>query len=207
MVHLMIMTEIREMNTDLIVHEVALSLAEAEGATVNGSLMVDGKRIGRKGSLEAGEILQFKLPAPHTSRSLIEASVRGNRRVTWLARFTAPDWQVRNAAVADKKSHLIIGPMRNTFSKRREIVIAPMVPTVEPFLHRIRNAELVEVYPLNRGHKRLSIKVVEAAGQCELEIANVLLRPEVKGARSSEHKDDTLILRAKAGDSIEIEFG
>ena len=207
MVHLMVMTEFRKMGTDVTMHAFELSLAKADGTTVDPSLMVDGRRVGRRGELKSGEVIRLDMPAPRKHRTLIEPRVKGNQRVTWLVRHTAPDWQVRNAAVADRGDHLQIGPMRNTFSKRREVVIVPMTPIDEPFVHRVRNADAIDVYPLGRGNDRLKIEVQKASGQCEVEIVNAPKPRDVKGAKSIKYQDGRLLLRAMAGDVVEIDFG
>ena len=205
-VHLMVLAEIRNLTVDLTLHRFELAFADADGPTRNPALVVDGKQYGHEGDLAPGNVVRVELPPRAGGRTVCEPRVKGNRRVTWLIRHPAPDWQVRNAPVADRGDHLVIGPLRNTFSDRREIVIAPMTRTRQPLVHRIRNADEVRVYPLNRGNRQLAIAIIDAPGPCEIEIVSDREPRKVIGARKWRHENSRLLIEADKGSTVRVDF-
>ncbi len=191
---------------DVILHRFALSFADAKGPTSNPAVLTDGSQAGHKEALAAGQLVRLTLPPCTENRTVYETLAEGNRRPTWLVRHAGVDWQVRNAPVADRGDHLIVRPLRNTFSDRREIIIVPMAATDEPFVHCLRNVDNAAIYPLNRGSKSIRIEIRDAVGRCEAEIVSASDPRSVTGADRCTRKGNRLILSAGQGDIRELSF-
>jgi hypothetical protein len=206
-VHLMVLAELTKMTSEVLLHRFEVAFADGEGKTSDPELAVDGNIVRHDGALAAGEVVRLEAPTPESERTVYEAAADGNRRVTWLVRRSAPEWQVRNAAVADKGDHFIVGPMRNTFSDRHEIVIAPMRRTRRPFVHRLRGADRATVHPGLPNGKSIRVEIHEGRPKCEIDIVTEKEPRTMTGAVSWKHKNNLLTVRAEKGSRVEVRFG
>lgn len=205
-VHLMVMAEFSNMTNQVDLHRFELALADADGPTRDPVIMVDGQRYGHKGELKPEDVIKVRMRPHSAGRTVCQAGAMGNRRITWLIRETAPDWQVRNAPVADMGDHLVVGPMRNAYSEYPEIVIVPMTPNGKAYVHRLRGVDKARVFPLNRGNCTLKVKVAEAAGECEIEVVSAVKPNKVSGTDTWEYKAGRALLKAKEGSVLELDF-
>ena len=82
--------------------------------------------------------------------------------VTWLMRINNIQWQVLGAQVENRQNSMLIGPMRNLYSHRKEVVINPYDGYEnKTFLYRMRNINKAEVFPLENGNTKITVKVLE----------------------------------------------
>lgn len=184
----------RELGGGVLLRRAEISLAEASAKTIEPSLSIDGQRY------TSGEKAEFAEPVRHTltgrahARSVVEAGAEGNRRLTWLIRQRNIDWQVRNAPVTDLGDSLEIGPLRNTFSQRQEIIIAPMKRTSEPFVHRLRRVNRARIGLYQPATPALRIDVIELLGEGEIEVLTAEAPKAVQGSEDYHHNDGRLII-------------
>ncbi|MCX7015696.1 MAG: hypothetical protein NTW86_24615, partial [Candidatus Sumerlaeota bacterium] len=136
-------------------------------------------------------------------RGVFEARAGGAGRLTWLVRETAPRWQVRNAAAAEKGEWLDIGPMRNPYSARREIVIAPLAAKDEVWVSRMRNVNAARVRASETG--RLTIELVDLLGPAEIEIVAPRSPKSVEGADRWRFENGCIIASASKPATLEID--
>ena len=115
-----------DLRSDVLIPRLDVRFADAQGGTRDGALMMDGQKVEVAGELGVGKIHRRPWNPPTLSRSVAEVAAGGNRLVTWLVRETGLRWQVRNASAITRDGWLEIGKLRNTFSPRQEIVIAPL---------------------------------------------------------------------------------
>ena len=114
-------------------------------------------------------------------------------------------WQVRNAVVADTGEWLEIGPMRNTFSPRNEIVMVPLADVGSAYVRRLRNANRARIrQPLGSPHA--VIELLERLGPVEIEMVSPQHPRRVTGAEDWEHSDGVLTARAGEAERVEIEL-
>jgi len=205
-IHLMVLAEFSNLSAAVTLHRFGLALADAEGPTRDPAMVVDGKRFEHQGELTPDRVIRLTIPAPAGNRTVYEPRAKGNRRLTWLVRHRGPDWQVRNAPVADQGDHLHVGPLRNNFSNRREIVIAPLTPAGQAYVHRLRDLDEARVYPLNRGNRKLRVEIVKAAGPCEVELVARAKARNVTGADTWKQQGNRLVLQAQPGSVLELDF-
>jgi hypothetical protein len=119
-------------------------------------------------------------------------------------RHQALDWQVRNAAVADHGNYLEIGALRNRWTHRREVVIAPMSVAKDPYVHRLQNTEKVRVYPLNRNNDVLKIEVLECRTAARIIVHCQKTPTQVLGAKDWKYVAPYLSISVAAGDKIQV---
>jgi len=106
---------------------------------------------------------------PLARRDFLEAA-GGNRLVTWLVRETGLQWQVRNASAVTRDGWLEIGTLRNTFSPRQEIVMAPLGQKPATFVHKLRKVNGARILPAAPGRSAVSIELREVTGTAEVEM-------------------------------------
>ena len=139
------------------------------------------------------------------SRSVIEAGAGGSGRMSWIVRQRQVRWQVRNAVVSDAGEYLEIGPLRNTFSPRNEIVIVPLADVGPAYVHRLRNVNRARVWqPLASG--KAKIELLNRLGAVDIEMVSPQQPRRVSGTEDWEHSQGVLEVRAGAADRIEIEL-
>lgn len=151
----------------------AIQAQGAEQKTRQPSLRLAGKthRIGR--SLEPGKYERVEIPQPLAAAEIIEIGAKGSQRQTFLLRQTGLQWQVRNATVALSDGVMEIGPLRNRFSDRHEIVIVPFGTPEGPFVHRMRYVNRCRIYPFDAAKKLFKIEFLEFTGDyVEVDVLN-----------------------------------
>ncbi|UCD28701.1 MAG: metallophosphoesterase [Planctomycetota bacterium] len=191
---------------DVLVKRFAIMLADAAGPTIDVAVSVEGKKFMHKGELASDKFVRFDLPSRPPARSVYEISAGGNHRLTWLVRQTDLAWQVRNASVATKDSYLDIGPLRNTLSSRKEIVIVPMSPIEVPYVHRLRHINRAGIYPLSADKNQLKVEAVELLGPAQIEICTNRKPKQVANAEGWTFSKDRLILSLKKPGTVVIQF-
>lgn len=181
------------------------SLAGASGNTIAPAIMIDGHRYAAEGELRAGQHVRHALLPRAGARFAVEAEAGGNRRLTWLLRQRDIAWQVRNAPVSDLGGALDIGPLRNTFSPRREVIIAPMTATQAPFVHRLRHINRARIHPFQAATGVLSIEALELLGDGEIDVVMMRVPKAVQGADEYSFANGLLFIRVGSARTIHIE--
>ena len=133
--------EFTNIGADVDLHSFRLTLADAQegSGTLSPAVSIDGQRFAVAGKLPVGEIKNFAVTSGNSDKSLYKIESGGNRRLTWIEKRIAPKFQVRNASATYEDGKLMIGPLRNHFSDREEIVLVPTGPVDLPYVHRIRH--------------------------------------------------------------------
>ena len=193
-----------QLDNELTLLKYELRSADTRQGTVDPAMIVDGKRYAHVGLLGCDKPVRFELATPASGRSVYECKADGNRRVTWLVRQQSLDWQVRNAPVADKGNYLEIGPLRNTWTHRKEVVIAPMRPMNEPYVHRLQNTKRVRIYPLGRNNSVLKIEVLECGDDAGITVYCQKAPAQVLGAKDWKYNAPDLSINVGAGTRIRV---
>lgn len=204
LVQVMVQATFAGLSSELTLRKFELRTADVEGGTLNPTMVIDGKKYAHVGVMTSGQPVRFEIPTPAAARSVYECRADGNRRVTWLVRHQALDWQVRNAAVSDHGSYLEIGPLRNPWTHRREVVIAPMGGVKEPFVHRLQNTEKVRIHPLNRNRDVLKIEVLACRPAAKIIVHCQKTPTQVLGVKDWQYAAPHLSLSVAAGDKIQV---
>jgi 3',5'-cyclic AMP phosphodiesterase CpdA len=204
LIQVMVKATFAGLSSELTLRKFELRAANAQAETVDAAILIDGKRYAHAGPLGCVEPVRFKLPTPASARSVYECQAGGNRRVTWLVRHQALDWQVRNAPVADHGKYLEIGPLRNPWTHRQEVVIAPMGNVGAPYVHRLQNTERVRVHPLNRKNGVLKIEVLECRPAATIIVHCQKAPAQVLGAKDWKYDAPHLSINVAAGDRIQV---
>jgi hypothetical protein len=137
------------------------------------------------------------------ARTVIETSTGGGS--SWLVSKNNPDWQVRNATVTDSEKSLSIQSVRNPWSGN-EILIAPLFNTTEPFLTKTSGILSMEIFPINRGNKKLHVSIREISGSASLEIKSITKPRSVAGVISWNHSNGYVHASVKANSVMELSF-
>ena len=246
--------------------------------TIAPAITIDGKKITCPDTLTPNDLRTFPLDAPTAPDSAIVIDAKGNCRVTWHIKRTAPRYQVRNAPghrvsdtaqsaslperapwatppwacvaqaaslpdspnAIDAKAALqpaprrsepnapaaptattaaadtyIIGPLRNKFSKRDEIVLSPMIRTNLPYLHRTRGIDTftyrestpdnlqteIEIHALT---KNATTSSATAANPPELDFISPTPPQKIHGAATHNYANNTLTIQTIAGQTGKI---
>jgi len=196
------------LQNDLMVQRFAVTFADAAGPTLDPAVIIDGREYKHQGKLLEGQLARFDLPQRPQARSVYHMAAKGNRRLTWLVRQTNLAWQVRNASVADKKDYLEIGPLTNTVSLRKEVVIVPLESVKAPYVHRLRKINGAHIYPWSKSGRDLKIKVLEVLGPAEIEILTDKKPQRVTGTDTWNYDDlqGVLNLLVKAPGTFVVKF-
>jgi hypothetical protein len=137
---------------------------------------------------------------------VVRLEADGNARLTWLVRHCELDWQVRNAPVADGGSWLEVGPLRNVWGTRREIILVPMARTRQAFVHRFTGVSRARVFPLNRGNPALRIDVLELlADSASVEVRGAPRSCTVQGAKDWTWTPESLLIRLQGPGEITVD--
>ncbi len=189
------------------VERFAMMFANAGAKTMNPGIRNGYKTFQQKGTLGTSGFAAVDYRPAATEKDTIEVLADGNRRATWLVREEGLDWQVRNAPVQDAGDCLAVGPMRNGFTHKREVVIVPLAGQDEPFVNRMRNVDLAKVYPLNRGNKGLSVDIRKlAAAKGEIEVHSTRSVRKITGADSWRSAGDRVLISVTTPGTIQMDF-
>lgn len=191
----------------VMVHNVLVEFNNAETATKNPSVKVNGQlRVVTK-TLNPAQYEKFTVNARAGKRSVIEVDAAGNGMLTWLLKVTDLQWQVLGAQVENRPTSMVIGPMRNLFSHRKEVVINPFDGyETKTFLYRMRNVNQAEVFPIEKGNSKITVKVIETLpGIAELEVYSKRCDLKITGADSWAQNGTKFIIAVKAGSEVTIE--
>lgn len=205
-IHLMMTGELSGLDADVVLHRFTLALADAEGPTRDAGLISRHRSVTSEGPLRHGTAYRHEIAIPETARTIYQVKADGNRRVSWLIRHADIRWQVRNAPVACREGVLEVGPMRNTFSDRAEIVIVPMERSDTAFVHRLRGVDLAGIRPLQPGSRELVVTIARCRPGAEVDIVSPLRPAQVRGCRDWHWQRGRLRARVGPSDTMRIMF-
>ncbi len=195
--------------SDIDILSMRLTLADAVDSDVTASavISVDGQRFAVKGNLQAGQTRSFDIATSADSRTSYKFDLQGNKRVTWLEKVTSPRFQVRNATACYRDGKLVIGPLRNNFSTRQEVVIVPMTCKYElPYVHRIRHAKEVTITEATPDKRQITIDVgglwIHTMG--EVDIVCDRAPATVKGTTEYKYANGMLTVKVKRESTYHI---
>jgi len=166
---------------DITLHRVGLEFSGANETTEKPSLKYDDTLLSASGNLSEGRFEHFTLPANTGNRSVVTVGANGNGMATWLVRQNDLQYQVLGARVANRDKSIAIGPLRNRYSQRKEVMINPFHAWKDKtFLFKMRNVNSAEVFHVEIGNPVLVVKVLDTlagagtgvgtgAGSAELE--------------------------------------
>ena len=174
--------------------------------TQNPGLTLNDHKYDYSGSLSGSELTRVEIPGLNQNRYSFTVHAEGSKKVTWLIRQKAMDWQVKNAPVADNKDHLEIGPLRNTFSGQNEIYISPFMQADEPYFNFLKDIHRARVFPINRGNDRLRLEILSSGGSPYMEAISSSKPKGVSGAKDWKYKDNVLVIQPGTNKVIEIEM-
>jgi len=145
----------------VMLHRVAIGFAGATAQTRRPSLTLAGEKHTADATLAPGEYRGFAMAKPRAGRRSVAAmEAAGNGMATWLYRIPNLQWQVLGAPVEDRPASLLVGPMRNLFSRRKQVAITPCSDyRAKTFVSRLRNIDSAEIFPLEKNNDRITVKI------------------------------------------------
>ncbi len=162
-IHLSVDTTFSEIKHPVKINKVELSFADAKGKTKDAGVIINGGKYQKMGTIKKGQLAKFNIPKPSKNRSTCKVMAKGNHTASFLIRQKGSDWQVRNATVVDKGDSLKIGPIRNKYSHKKEIIINPTKPTNTPYVNKFFGIDSVSLSPLNRRNDTIKIDIMKLA--------------------------------------------
>ena len=205
--HLSTLLDFRSLPTELVVKRVALELDNPTASKSNG-LIMNGKSFLYDGDLKAQFYKNMLVPTDTLKRNIVEVSAGNKGRLTWILRKNNIDWQVLGAQAEIDNTKLVIGPMRNSYTFRNEVVINPFVFQKDSFfVQKIRNINKLIITPQSPNNNQIQVVVEELlAGQtqAEVEIYKGSKEIYISGTSNYNTLNDRVIVSVKAGDTITI---
>lgn len=196
------------LKADVDIHTFRLMLhdAENESVTLSPKVTVDNQSFDFKGALPVGTIHSFKLGDHAPYKSCYEFDVKGNSRVSWLEKQIAPKYQVRNAASIYENGKLTVGPLRNHFSPREEMVIVPMQKSDLPYVHRVRHIKSVTITEATQDKREIEIATTHlwSHGFGEIEIVCKDKPQQVIGTKTFNFKNERLTMKVERNSKYKI---
>ena len=99
---------------------------------------------------------------------------------------------------------VMTGTLRNTWTHRQEVVIAPLIAVNGPYVHRLQNTEKVRIYPLNRNNDVLTIEVLECGSVASVTVHCEQPPAHIVGAKNWKYDAPHLSIKVAAGDKIQV---
>jgi len=206
-IQLMICATICPNAEPIVVRHFGFTLAGASETTEDAAIIVDGAEFRRDGSLGEAECAVLPVPGLPGSHTLFEARAGGCGRVTWLIRHEGIKWQVRNATVQTTQKGMLVGPMRNTFCPKNEIVIAPLFRPAGPYVSRTRNIDRFSVRFPTDDDSSLVVGIEKLLGPGEIFVQSKARPSSVSGTSRWEHVDGLLRIEVDVAGEKRIIFG
>ena len=203
-IQLMISATIGPSAEPIVVLHFGLALAGSSERTEDAAIVVDGTEFRRDGILEEQPCAGMPVPGLPGSQTLFEARAGGNGRVTWLVRHEGVQWQVRNATVRATDHGMAVGPLRNTFCPKNEIVIAPMCEPMGPYVSRTRNIDRFTVRFPSAENRSLTVAVEKLLGPAEIEVFSEAMPSDVSGAVKWEYSQGRVLMRVDEPGTIVV---
>jgi hypothetical protein len=186
-----------------------ISLDGAEGPARDAALRVGGERFSKEGELAGAPGGARDLPPAGDNVEEVEVTAGGGGRLTWLVRETGPAWQVRGATVSAADGKLRIGPLRNGFSPKQEVVIAPTArAATSPFVCRLLHVDRAVITPFNPDEGSLVAHVERMVSDgARIEVASAERPDKVRGASDWRYANGVVSVAIDAPGKVELYYG
>jgi hypothetical protein len=99
---------------------------------------------------------------------------------------------------------MAVGPLRNTFCPKNEIVIAPVCEPTGPYVSRTRNVDRFTVHFPAVGERSLTIAVEKLLGPAEIEVVSEAKPSDVSGATTWEYSQGRALMRVDEPGTIVV---
>ena len=156
----------------------------------------------------SNQLQPTRLNACERTREVIE----NETRCSWLFRDFNPGWQVRNALCKGVGQTLEVGPIRNLLSPRKEVIIVPFQPIINPYIHRLRMIDHAVIQLWDQPSQSLSItprwdhESVDGNPEVELVQFDATVK-SIDGADTWSESGDVVTIRpTKSGKAIIVKF-
>lgn len=186
--------------------EITDKASKSYQTTVNPELVVNGKSYLENQELSAGQYLSIPMENPTFGRSVIEAKVKGNGKLSWLIKESNPNWQVRNSIAVFREGKIYIEKLRNSFTAKEETIIVPLKNYSDPYVHRVRHVEALSILPYTENQLTFTTENLSAHGFGEVDIIAEHQPLKVIGTKDWEYKKNILTLKVKRYSDYQIIF-
>jgi hypothetical protein len=164
------------------------------------ALLVNGERFPFAGALSPCEL------KPATShREWVQAEFSGAARGVFLVQ-EIPLWQARNAPLAMVDGALHIGPLRNDFSPKKNVLLVPLQKMSEPFVHRLGGIAPAVVTPFDPKTKSILVQFDQISGLGEIECVCQKAPDRIVGTTDWSHLKNRLVLKVAKPGKVEIHW-
>lgn len=190
---------------DIMVHRVEISFDNADETTLSAFVKLNNACY-RAGKLSGRTYEKFDVTPRTGNRSVMTIGATGNGMATWLLRLNDVRWQVLGAACEDRPASMIIGPMRNLYSHRKEVAINRFGDFYKKtFVSRMRNVNFAEIFPLEKGNREIKVCIQETLAEfAEIEVYSPRDDLHINGAQSVVRNGSRYVITVKEGDSLTI---
>ena len=200
--------EFTNIGADVDLHSFRLTLADAQegSGTLSPAVTIDGQRFTLAGKLPVGTVKSFAVTQNTSDKSLYKIEAGGNRRLTWIEKRIAPKFQVRNATATYQDGKLAIGPLRNHFSAKEEIVVVPTGPIDLPYVHRIRHINNITITEATPAKKEIGVEIgaLWVPNRAEVDILADKAPVKVEPRTPHTFKNGVLTLKVKRYSSFKV---
>jgi hypothetical protein len=177
---------VKELSNDVLIERLEVTLATPAPSP---ALSLDGRRA------DAGVIA-----APAGARQVVESL----GHASWLIRESGLEWQIRNAPSGMRDGWIEIEGLRNQFSARQEVVIAPLAGRPACFVHRLRHVRSARVLPAASTRSGITVQLVELYGAAEVDIIAAARPTRVAGADQWKYRDGCVTIARSTPGWIEV---
>lgn len=199
--------EFEAIQKPIMVHKAAIEFAKADMITKNPTVKVNEQLFSVNKSLQSGQYEKYAVNARRGNRSVVSVTAAGNGMTSWLMKISDLQWQVLGAQCEDRNNSILVGPLRNTFSHKKQVVLNPFFNfDNKTFVYRMRNVNRAEIFPLEKGNKKILVKVIETlSGKAEIEVYSNRNNLKITGAESWAQNGNKYIIAVKSGSEVSIE--
>ncbi len=196
------------LTSQAVVHSCEFMPANPGSQTQNPAITVDGETYSHSGTLAADQFVSFDLPKTQAARTVIESASQGTGSLTWMIRTEGLTWQVRNALVTEKAHALEVGPIRNPYTNKKEIIIVPLAAWPHPYVHRLLRVNTCVLYPSPQDKTlEMEIKTFTASAADAQVIIHTTIPPvHVRNAAVASYANNLLTLTVGQPGKVSVEF-
>lgn len=174
MVNIVVEVKFEDLTVPVQLYEFALMQKDGADHTEDVKIRIHSKDYVFPGKLKKGRIERVELTDTLDGREVVETHAAGSGCVTWLVRQSDLAYQVRNApAGLAPDGSLDVGPVRNEFSERKEVIIVPLKRPDTPYVHRMQRINRCRIEPYDPVNKEMRVHVMELfEGYTDIKILN-----------------------------------
>ena len=142
-----------------------------DGGEPNGKMVLklNGASYSHDQETAGNRPVALQIPQAMAEREVVEVAMPAGQRGVFLIRET-PRWQTRNAPLVMKDGDLLIGKLRNDFSPKKDVIIAPIGRLEDPFVARLGGLTNPVIKPYNARTRKIEVTAEQIAGSGEIEL-------------------------------------